>query len=377
MWSIKKPLLLFVVTLVSVCCFSQGVEQLISDRKYNGGILSVSVIRQIEGVTVTSDSLIVKIDTSEVLADINHFNSLLVREREISLFDSKNGRLTKVVRDCLTIDGVNLYHTFLTAYMHSLNEYVPFLFPEWFGDKFDAMNVDSVRVRAGKTCIYTRMEKGYLYRDGKLVPNVNQAIFCADENLDGPLNVTVSSDGRPTIIYDIQKVSDTSWIYKVREDVTMSDMSATVGADSLTIPKKLIEAGLYNCMGDTIYLKDTDGWILVDLWRYNCSPCTAFHQSLKTELDSFGHRRLEKNGIRIFCINPESRITDYFSKYVEKYAASDIMFVSSDISLRDIKVWPKYILLSPDREIVYEGSDKNVSDIVIDLKKRYENKGLK
>ena len=121
---------------------------------------------------------------------------------------------------------------------------------------------------------------------------------------------------------------------------------------------KLLDAPLINILRDTITIRQINGWILVDIWEFGCKPCAKFHNQLSKEQDSLGYRVLEYDGVNILCLNPLSLLTESFVNYSSRFGITDIAYSAKSIlgSLNWYS-YPYYILISPDKKIVYRGND--------------------
>lgn len=108
--------------------------------------------------------------------------------------------------------------------------------------------------------------------------------------------------------------------------------------------------------GKTVYLQDFQEWRLLDFWHFGCKACVFFHRDLQKERDSLGYRVLEREGIRLFCINYKGGRTGKFCEYAEHYGISDIAYASREISrFISIPHFPYFYLFSPSGELVYRG----------------------
>lgn len=145
-------------------------------------------------------------------------------------------------------------------------------------------------------------------------------------------------------------------LYNINQGQTNPSEAATyVYAED---ENKLFDATLFNLSYDTTSIRKISGWILVDIWQFGCKPCAKFHHQLSREQDSLGYRILENNGITLLCLNPLSLVTESLVKYAELYGITDITYSAKSIlgSLNWYS-YPYYILISPDKKIIYKGND--------------------
>ena len=118
-----------------------------------------------------------------------------------------------------------------------------------------------------------------------------------------------------------------------------------------------LDAPLVSATLDTVTLREIEGWVLVDIWRFGCRPCAEFVKNMKQEQDSLGYRILEREGISVVCLNPSSLVTSEFKAYTERYDIQDIAYSARAIA--DCVNWhsfPYYFLISPEKEIVFRDS---------------------
>ena len=145
-----------------------------------------------------------------------------------------------------------------------------------------------------------------------------------------------------------------------------------------TVTDKLLDFPLEGYNGDTTYLRQEKGWVLLEFWQYGCKPCVEFLNQLEQEKESLGYRRLEHAGVRIFCVNPKGGVTPTFKQHAERYHAQDILYGARGMFLLNIGYYPKYYLFSPSRELVFHGTtesaEDNIIDILLEAKQRYEAK---
>lgn len=133
------------------------------------------------------------------------------------------------------------------------------------------------------------------------------------------------------------------------------------------------KAPLVNASYDTTALQNFEGWVLVNFWTFGCKPCVQFAKQLQHEQTTLGYRKLEKEGIKLVCLNPISTITESFISYVKQYQMSDITYSAKSVADHiNWKGYPYYILISPKKEIVFQGSylGENYKNI-LEAKKNY------
>ena len=125
--------------------------------------------------------------------------------------------------------------------------------------------------------------------------------------------------------------------------------------------------------GDTVYLRDEAGWILIEFWTYGCKPCAKFLQTIQDEKNSLGYRRLENEGINIYCINTYGGVTEHMIQYAKTFDAEDIVYSSRQMIALDYTFTPTYYLFAPNRDLVYRGYDKDIINTLLKAKRNYKN----
>lgn len=142
--------------------------------------------------------------------------------------------------------------------------------------------------------------------------------------------------------------------YNFQIDPAPSEMGRY--SENIVMDDSVKECPLMGTNGKSFFLKDCQDWVLLDFWRFPCKACRLFHLDLKKEKDSLGYRILEKEGIRIFCINYETGMTEKYQEYARSCDLSDIAYASRDISrFLNIPHFPYYYLFSPKGELVFRG----------------------
>ncbi len=111
---------------------------------------------------------------------------------------------------------------------------------------------------------------------------------------------------------------------------------------------------LLSTLADTIHLKNTSGWRLLNFWTIGCRPCYEQFLKYSREKDSLNMLFLESNGIKVYCIEPSSPRIDLIKKVADQFNLDDIMFSAKGIG-RHIKLEgvPEYILISPDNKVIF------------------------
>ncbi len=117
----------------------------------------------------------------------------------------------------------------------------------------------------------------------------------------------------------------------------------------------LLDGPLINAGLDTTILRGIEGWVLVDIIGFHCAPCIQFTKQMEKERQELGYRRLEHEGIKVMCVIPHITDTATFTAFVERHKISDIAYSAPALDGL-VKYVPDYILLSPDKQIVFRSS---------------------
>lgn len=117
----------------------------------------------------------------------------------------------------------------------------------------------------------------------------------------------------------------------------------------------LLDYPIVNLKGDTTTIRKEEGWLLLDFWFFGCKSCKEWIYSLKQQRDSLGYIVLENKGIKIMSINALSDNVDKIEKEMINLDAQNFSYHAKGINRYFyIKSMPYYILISPDKRIVYK-----------------------
>lgn len=138
--------------------------------------------------------------------------------------------------------------------------------------------------------------------------------------------------------------------------------------------QKLLDAPIVSLNHDTVTLNEVEGWVLVELWSFGCRPCAKFHKRIQEELAESGARSLEAMRVSVMCINPYATLTDALVEYAARFDIGDITYSGKSLNaLINIDAVPLYILISPQKEIVYRGNDLGEDySVVVEKMKQWE-----
>lgn len=137
--------------------------------------------------------------------------------------------------------------------------------------------------------------------------------------------------------------------------------------------KNVLDFPVVSLNNDTTNIGQEEGWLLLDFWFIGCPGCMKWMRSLKNEKDTLGFRILENEGIKIMLINPLSNNFDVLTTLADNYFAKDIMYHAKALgNIFNIRPMPKYILVSPEKQIVYTTGDLSDYSELLKAKKEYE-----
>ena len=83
------------------------------------------------------------------------------------------------------------------------------------------------------------------------------------------------------------------------------------------------------------------------------------------QIDSIGQTNLEKNGVKVICVNPMSDNMELIAKVAEKYNVNNLLYAGKGLTaLIKIPSYPTYYLISPKKELVKKGTFFDDEDIL-------------
>lgn len=147
------------------------------------------------------------------------------------------------------------------------------------------------------------------------------------------------------------------------------------GSSNEEINDDILDYPLISLNNDTIYLKDSSSWILLNLWSLNCPSCIENLNNYKQEKYSSGHRTLEEEGIEILAINYSTDNIDLLNNTAEKTKSEDIVYSAKGLNTKiNIPYLGYYYLISPDKKTVYKTHQLGDYSELLKAKEEYENK---
>lgn len=301
-----------------------------------------------------------------------------------SLSDNRNSEINKSI---------------LSKYIFDLCNSLPFLFYNVKGGFVFEKETDTVIDGFGCKLVRYNALAGYEYDFEKQTrgkPLYSHISMFLTKSGDTPLKVIVKEDGLEGFddVYeiDIDDTNEPRWpewtksafdINSVafanftffdldKKQIPASEMGK-ISTDTMT--EKLLHYPLVNSRGDTTSLNDFDGWVLLDFWIFGCRPCTEFHKRIQQEREKTGKILFKDMGIDILSIYILGGNTQTFRDYVSAYNIADISYAARDISLViNTPSFPRFFLVSPDKQIVYTTGDLSDNSELLKAKKEFEQK---
>lgn len=139
------------------------------------------------------------------------------------------------------------------------------------------------------------------------------------------------------------------------------------------ISDTLLQYPLISMEGDTTSLSEFEGWLLLDFWSFGCKSCYQWLQLLDKERNSPEGSILDAEGIQILSINPLSDNGPKIRELAKRFNAESFIYHAKGIgNLLDMRYMPRYYLLSPDKEIVYQSGNLGDYKKLIEAKRNYK-----
>ena len=138
--------------------------------------------------------------------------------------------------------------------------------------------------------------------------------------------------------------------------------------EDFSIPK-VTGFELQDLNGNKTTIQNEKGWVLLDIWEFGCKGCYAGFKRMGQQIDSIGQTVLEKNGVKVICVNPMSDNMEYIAKVAEKYNVHNLLYAGKGLTtLIAIPSYPSYYLLSPKNEVVKKGTQFKDEEILEAIK---------
>lgn len=350
----------------------------------------------------SGDQLSLNCWTASVWADTSHFykneldSTLLhVTDDSIWLIENKYANVSYGPKEYETA-GMNRYYYIRETYSWDLLRYVPIYFrPGQTVLRGDIDNVTDTSIDGtAYHIVRTSQQVSFLFNEETQEYDIPKKDYiwhyCNDEThwVDKVIVAQTADCSGRYVVYEFKDIEtslrdlDLSLFSKgnpLYRDYAVYDFTKETapsvigkGTDNTLMTDEVLDFPMVNALGDSVLLRDVEGWILLDFWSYGCRPCAEFWRGLQKEKDSLGYRRLEHEGIRLFCINSKGGLTEKFLNHAQHFQAPDIMYAARGMQLLQVNVYPTYYLFAPNRELVFHGYTKNITDTLLKAKREYE-----
>lgn len=340
--------------------------------------------------------------SASVWADRVHFykneldSTLLhVTDDSIWLIENKYANVSYGPKEYET-SGMNRYYYIRETYSWDLLRYVPIYFRP--GQTVLRGEIDNVTdTSIGGTAYHivrTSQQVSFLFNEETQEYDIPKTDYiwhyCNDEThwVDKVIVAQTADCSGRYVVYEFKDIetsmrdldlslfSKDNSIYKdyAVYDFTKETAPSVIrqGTYNTLMTDEVLDFPMVNALGDSVLLRDVEGWILLDFWSYGCRPCAEFWRGLQKEKDSLGYRRLEHEGIRLFCINSKGGLTEKFLNHAQHFQATDIMYAARGMQSLQVNAYPTYYLFAPNRDLVFQGYAKNITDTLLKAKSEYE-----
>jgi len=134
--------------------------------------------------------------------------------------------------------------------------------------------------------------------------------------------------------------------------------------ENLSIPK-VASFELQDLNNRKTSIQNEKGWVLLDIWEFGCKGCYAGFKRMGQQIDSIGQTVLEKNSVKVICVNPLSDNMELIAKVAEKYNVHNLLYAGKGLTaLISIPSYPTYYLLSPENNVVKKGTQFSDEEIL-------------
>lgn len=141
-------------------------------------------------------------------------------------------------------------------------------------------------------------------------------------------------------------------------DYEFSDNSGISMCDNLmkegdTLSASLLDFPMQCLDGSWTTLREKKGYILLDFFHNQCSPCIKFMREQAAERDSLGTTRLAANDIQVVSINTLSRNIEMTKNVVNGYVDDkEAMVAFGILKYIEVPAYPTFMLISPQRKVL-------------------------
>lgn len=144
------------------------------------------------------------------------------------------------------------------------------------------------------------------------------------------------------------------WAVETQEKINQNNIKDSIINEWKSRPNILDKEDLNRTYtdleGNKHYLKDQQGWIMLDNWFSTCFPCFEF---MKMVYDNYSE--FEKRGIKVLSINLVEKTTPHLKSYCQnqKIKIDNVLFSEKNNKLFTIYS-PTIVLINPEKQIIYK-----------------------
>lgn len=184
---------------------------------------------------------------------------------------------------------------------------------------------------------------------------------------------------RDGIYNDIFNIEDEKYSHYSFHDDSNPPYTKTIYHTGIAeISDTLLQYPMVDLHGDTTTLANFQGWILLDFWYFGCRSCYQWLQIVEQERKKSQGFILDTEGIQTISINPLSDNIGKIKELARRFNAEGYTYSAKGISmLLEMRTLPKYYLLSPDKQIVYESNVLGDYGKLLEAKREFELKKRK
>ena len=181
-------------------------------------------------------------------------------------------------------------------------------------------------------------------------------------------------DVRDSIYNDIFNIEDEKYSHYSFHDDSNPPYSKTIyHTGTAEISDTLLQYPLVDMHGDSTTLADLEGWLLLDFWSFGCKSCYQWLQNIDKERKTPKGFPLDAAGIQVISINPLSDNIEKINELAQRFNLEENTYSAKGIcALLEMRIQPKYYLLSPDKQIVYSANHLGDYSELLEAKHRYE-----
>ncbi len=175
-------------------------------------------------------------------------------------------------------------------------------------------------------------------------------------------NIKANFEKKPVIMQEFDFSSPKYKYYTFYDENTVQN-SYNTSIDTLS--NEALDRTIYKLNGDSLTLRNIEGWILLDFWRYGCPPC---FEAMKIK-DSTQHE-FDKRKITVISLNPNNTDPIRMAQVCKNVGISTDVYYSKEFT-NVLSAWsfPTFYLINPLKKIVLkqEGLGRNGFQVFFDI----------